>query len=134
LIPLEGKFTERAKRVLTIAHEEAERAGSPAIESEHLLLGLLRDETATQLGRCIISMSTCPRFELRWAVLPWLCAPTASGFQPALSSERLEQVLRLSADEARSGQGLGPSYLGTEHLLLGLLDEGGGLARKYSNN
>lgn len=128
MIPIEGRFTERAKRVLAAAHEEAERASSPAIESEHLLLGLLRDKdsyAARALHNLDIDLP-----KVRIALSRLTMAMRSHGLwvpSQLYPSERLEQVLRLSADEARGGQGLGPSYVGTEHLLLGLLDEGDGL-------
>jgi len=53
-----GRFTERAQKVLFLARDEARRLGHPAVGTEHLLLGLLREGTGSPPGRCRLWVST----------------------------------------------------------------------------
>ena len=118
-------LTERARRTLFFARYEAARAGSGQIESEHLLLGLLRegDEVVEQL---------LARFQVDGKTLRAEMAPgEASGETPAAGelplAEDSRRILLLAAHEAEV---LGQAAVGNEHLLLGLLRlESGGAAR-----
>src|SRR6266536_380913 len=108
------KFTERARRVLTLAQEEALRFNHNYIGTEHLLLGLVREgegvaaKVLANLGVELI-IGRGDR-----AVMGEI------GLTP-----RAKKVIELAVDEARR---LGHHYIGTEHLLLGLVREGEGIA------
>ena len=117
------KFTERARRVLTLAQEEALRFNHNYIGTEHLLLGLVREGdgfAARALGSMGVELD-----KLRSAVEFMI----GRGEQPVYGeiglTPRAKKVIELSVDEAR---GLGEDHIGTEHLLLGLIREGEGIA------
>jgi methylenetetrahydrofolate dehydrogenase (NADP+)/methenyltetrahydrofolate cyclohydrolase len=117
------KFTERARRVLTLAQEEALRFNHNYIGTEHLLLGLVRDGegvAATVLASMGVELD-----KMRSAVEFMI----GRGEQPVYGeiglTPRAKKVIELSVDEAR---GLGEDHIGTEHLLLGLIREGEGIA------
>ncbi|MEK4630654.1 ATP-dependent Clp protease ATP-binding subunit [Bacillus velezensis] len=124
-----GRFTERAQKVLALAQEEALRLGDTNIGTEHILLGLVREgegiafkalealglnsdkmqkEVESLIGRGQESTTSVPHY-----------------------TPRAKKVIELSMDEARK---LGHSYVGTEHILLGLIREGEGVAARVLNN
>ncbi|MBM2824635.1 MAG: ATPase domain protein [Dehalococcoidales bacterium] len=117
------KFTERARRVLTSAQEEAQHLNHNYIGTEHILLGLIREEEGvackvlTSLG---ISLT-----KIRSAVEYLVGRGEKPGTGEIGLTPRAKRVIELAIDEARH---LGHNYIGTEHLLLGLLHEGGGIA------
>jgi uncharacterized protein (DUF697 family) len=117
------KFTEHARRVLNLAQEEARRFNHDYIGTEHFLLGLLRDKEGvaakvlTGLGVSLGKIRSAVEFIMGRGEKP-------STGEIGLTS-RAKRVIELSIDEARR---LGHDYIGTEHLLLGLLLEGGGIA------
>lgn len=121
-----GRFTERAQKVIYLAQEEARRLNHNAVGTEHLLLGLVRegegvaarallqlridaDRVVNAVERVIGRGSTPPLGEI--------------GFTPRAK----KVVLELAGSEARQ---LGYSFVGTEHLLLGLIREGEGVAAR----
>jgi ATP-dependent Clp protease ATP-binding subunit ClpC len=117
------KFSERARRVLTLAQEEAQHLNHSYIGTEHILLGLLREEegvAAKVLTNLNVSLSKV-RSGVEF-IIGHGEKPTSGeiGLTP-----RAKRVIELAIDEARN---LGHNYIGTEHLLLGLLHEGGGVA------
>ncbi len=117
-----GKFTERAKKVLMYAQEEAKKTSYPYVGTEHLLLGLIREGEGVA-GKILGSVGL-DADKVRAAVAQIVEAgkgPVA--VEPALTP-RTKRVLELSVDEARR---MGHSYVGTEHLLLGLIREGEGV-------
>jgi methylenetetrahydrofolate dehydrogenase (NADP+) / methenyltetrahydrofolate cyclohydrolase len=117
------KFTERARRVLTLAQEEALRFNHNYIGTEHLLLGLVREGDGFA-ARALASMGV-ELDKVRSAVEFMI----GRGEQPVYGeiglTPRAKKVIELTVDEAR---GLGEDYIGTEHLLLGLIREGEGIA------
>jgi ATP-dependent Clp protease ATP-binding subunit ClpA len=117
-----ARFTERARRVVFFARYEAARLGAGAIEAEHLLLGLLREEkgiAARILARRNVSLDeTFREIELRRSPVP------PSSIEIPLSLE----TKRVLAHAAQEGESLRHHYIGTEHLLLGLLREKASLA------
>ncbi|MFC1911544.1 ATP-dependent Clp protease ATP-binding subunit [Chloroflexota bacterium] len=117
------KFSERARRVLTIAQEEAQQLNHSYIGTEHILLGLVREDEGvaakvlTNLGVSLSKVRSAVEFISGRGEKP---NTGETGLTP-----RAKKIIELAIDEARQ---LGHSYIGTEHLLLGLLREGEGVA------
>ncbi len=117
------KFSERARRVLTLAQEEAKRLNHNYIGTEHILLGLIREEEGVA-ARILVNMGTSLT-KMRSAVEYVIGTGEKPSTGAAGLTSRAKRVIELAIDEARQ---LGHSYIGTEHLLLGLLREGEGVA------
>jgi len=117
------KFSERARRVLTLAQEEAQSLNHSYIGTEHILLGLVREEEGiaakvlANLGVGLSKVRASVEFVIGRGDKP---SATEAGLTP-----RARRAIELAIDEARY---LGHNYIGTEHLLLGLLREGEGIA------
>jgi len=117
------KFTARARKVLTLAQEEAHRFGHNYIGTEHLLLGLVREEDGVA-ARVLASMGVDPP-KVRGAI-EFIIGRGDSSFVGEIGlTPRAKKVIELAVDEARR---LNHHYIGTEHLLLGLVREGEGIA------
>ncbi len=117
------KFTERARRVLTLAQEEAQRFNHSYIGTEHLLLGLVREGdgvAAKVLGNLGVELN-----KVRSAVEFIIGRGDRQASGEIGLTPRAKKVIELAVDEARRLQ---HSYIGTEHLLLGLVREGEGIA------
>jgi ATP-dependent Clp protease ATP-binding subunit ClpC len=119
------RYTEKARRVVFFARYEASQFGSPYIETEHLLLGLLREDKALT-SRFLGSPGTpeAIRTEVEQHTIIREKVPTSVDLP--LSNEA-KRVLKYSADEAEQ---LSHKHIGTEHLLLGLLREEKSFAAK----
>ncbi|WP_090087358.1 ATP-dependent Clp protease ATP-binding subunit [Lentibacillus persicus] len=123
-----GRFTERAQKVLALSQEEAVRLGHNNIGTEHVLLGLVREGNgiaAKALESLGLEVSKIQQ-EVEKLI--------GTGKQPMQTihyTPRAKKVVELSQDEARK---LGHSYVGTEHILLGLIREGEGVAARVLNN
>ena len=117
------KFSERARRVLSLAQEEAQRFNHNYIGTEHILLGLVR-ETEGVAARVLSGLSV-DLTKVRTAVEFII----GRGERPAQGeiglTPRAKKVVELAVDEARR---MNHTYIGTEHLLIGLLREGEGVA------
>lgn len=124
------KFTERGRKVIIYAREEAEKRQNDYLGTEHLLLGLLREEES--LPMVILKKMGLSAEELRLEVEKNL--PTGSNiltFGDIPFTPRAKKVLELAVEEARL---LGHSYIGSEHLLIGLIREDAGIAGKILRN
>jgi ATP-dependent Clp protease ATP-binding subunit ClpA len=116
------RFTEKARKTVFYAQEEAQRLGEGYISTEHLLLGLLREEcTATS----ILATLGCEREVVREAVKKHLPENAAKLSTDMTLTPRAKRVIDLAYDEAKFA---GHNYIGTEHLLGGLIREGDGMA------
>ena len=115
------RFTQRARRVLSLAHEEAERMHHNYIGTEHLLLGLIREEGGVA-GRVLRELGLDPT-RVKEMVERLSGTGRYSGGRIELAPGT-EQVLQLAIEEARR---MGHHYIGTEHLLLGLVRQGEGV-------
>jgi len=110
------RFTQRARRVLSLAQEEAERLQHNYIGTEHLLLGLIREEGGVA-GRVLRELGLEQRRVEELVERMTRATTRTSTTQPELSPGT-KRVLELAVDEARR---MGHHYIGTEHLLLGLV-------------
>ena len=117
------KFSERARRVLSLAQEEAQRFNHDYIGTEHILLGLVREtdgvaaRVLSNLGVDLNKVRSAVEFIIGRGDRP---AQGEIGLTP-----RAKKVVELAVDEARR---MSHTYIGTEHLLIGLLREGEGVA------
>ena len=117
------RFTQRARRVLSLAQEEAERFRHSTIGTEHLLMGLMREEGGVA-GRVLRDLGLEQR-RIEELVERLTRASTRNGDTQIDLSPGTKRVLELAVDEARR---LGHHYIGTEHLLLGLVRQTDGVA------
>lgn len=120
------RFTDRARRVLVLAVERAGLESAPAIGTEHLLLGMLEENEST--AAIVLDRLGVDADQTRAAVKVIRdgrqpSEPSSVGAPPF--SVRAKKVLELSLREALQ---LGHNYIGTEHILLGLIREGEGVA------
>ncbi|MFH1359990.1 MAG: ATP-dependent Clp protease ATP-binding subunit [Candidatus Omnitrophota bacterium] len=125
-----NRFTERARKVIVLAKEEARRLNHDYIGTEHLLLGLIREGegvAAAVLQKLGLDLETI-RIEVEKLVQP---GPQTQVLGDIPFTPRSKKSLELSAEEARA---LGHNYIGTEHLLLGLIKEGEGMAYRVLLN
>jgi ATP-dependent Clp protease ATP-binding subunit ClpC len=121
-----NQFTPRAQQVLALARKEVDRLSHNYVGTEHLLLGLIRLHQgggANVLQKLSLSLETL-RIEVEKYVSS-VPKEKMSGNIPY--TPRVKVVLALAAKEAKS---LDRSYVGTEHILLGLLREGDGVAAR----
>ena len=120
------RLTDQAKHVVSAAREEAARLGSEYVRTEHILLGLCQEpegiatRALENLGVDIEALA----LEIEQQVRP--SAPVVPG-DDIQFTPRAKKVLELAVEEARR---FNHSYIGTEHILLGLLKEGEGIAAK----
>ena len=123
MFPFE-RFTERAKKVLALAQEEAERSHHSYIGTEHVLLGLLREGDGIA-GKVLNNLGV-EIDKVRQTVESLVGRDKGlTVLQQIIPTSRVKKVIELSFEEARR---TGHNYVGSEHLLLGLLTEGEGIA------
>ena len=118
-----GHFTEKAQRVMYYAQEEARAMHYPAVGTEHLLMGLLREEDSVAARALLERGVTLDKVHelISQVITPGnMMVGNEIGITP-----RVKKVLQFAQEEAVRW---GVNYIGTEHLLLGLLREGEGLA------
>lgn len=116
------RFTDRARRVVVLAQEESQRLSHNYIGSEHLLLGLLaeREGVAARALESLNVTLTAAREQVEEIIGPGQQTPRGHiPFTP-----RAKKILELSLREALT---MGSEVIDTEHLLLGLIDEGDGV-------
>src|SRR5579862_657678 len=124
------RFTDRARKVMSFARQEAERFNHDYIGTEHILLGLVKEGSgvaANVLENLDVDLEKV-RLEVEKLVKP---APDVVTIGQLPFTPRAKKVLEFAIDEARA---LDHNYVGTEHLLLGLLREQEGLAAQVLMN
>jgi ATP-dependent Clp protease ATP-binding subunit ClpC len=120
------RFTERARKVIILAREEAEKYNNEYLGTEHILLGIIKDGGGIAIA--VLQKMGVDLKQLKAEVdrnLPAGSSTMVTGDIPF--TPRAKKVLELGVDEARL---MGHNYIGTEHLLLGLLKENEGIAAK----
>lgn len=117
------RFSKRARRCLAYAQEEAQRLNHPYIGTEHLLLGLAREENGVA-ARVLRSLGV-EAHKLRSAVEEIIGLGDEKVTGRIGLSPRTKRIVELAVNQARN---MGTAYIGTEHLLLGLVEEGEGVA------
>ena len=124
------KFSERARRVLSLAQEEAQRFNHNYIGTEHVLLGIVREtdgvaaKVLVNLGVELAKVRSAVEFIIGRNDAP--ISKEGIGLTP-----RAKKVIELAVDEARRSN---HNYIGTEHLLIGLMREGDGVAAGVLEN
>ncbi len=124
------RFTERVRKVIQLAREEAMRFNHDYIGTEHLLLGLVKEGegiAAAALANLGVDLKTL-RLEVEKLVEQ---GPATMSVGEIPFNPQAKKVLELSVEEARK---FGHNYIGTEHLLLGLIKEGEGIAAHVLEN
>src|SRR5947207_13516221 len=119
------RFTERARRVVFFAQEEAARLGENYVGTEHLLLGLVRESDS--VAARILDRLGVPLGRIRADIERQVTRGHGNLGQDMQLTPRAKRVIDLAYEEARQ---LNNNYIGTEHLLLGLIREGDGLAAR----
>lgn len=119
------RYTEKARRVIFFARYEASQYGSPYIETEHLLLGLLREDYAS-LRRFLGPSQTLTQIRTEIERVITRATPISTSVEVPLSGDS-KKILKLAAEEA---DGMKHRHVGTEHLLLGTLGVSDCLAAK----
>src|SRR5271166_3106308 len=112
------RYTEKARRVIFFARYEASQFGSPYIETEHLLLGLLREDKALT-NRFLRSHASVESIRKQIEAHTTIREKVSTSVDLPLSNE-CKRILAYAAEEAEA---LGHKHIGTEHLLLGVLRE-----------
>lgn len=122
-------FSKRARRVLTLAQEEAQRLNHNYIGTEHLLLGLVLEENGVA-KKVLLGLGVDPR-QVVMAVERTVGLGARSPLGKPVLAPRVQKVITLAADAARQME---HKYIGTEHLLLGIIHEGEGMAAQILRN
>jgi len=125
-----NRFTERARKVILLAKEEAKRFNHDYMGTEHILLGLIKEGEGVAAA-VLQNLGLSPeaiRMEVEKLVQP---GPTTLVSGDIPFTPKAKKVIELAMDEARN---LGHNYIGTEHLLLGLIREGEGVAAQVLQN
>ncbi|MDA8229221.1 MAG: ATP-dependent Clp protease ATP-binding subunit [Desulfitobacterium hafniense] len=125
---MDGRFTEKALKVLVLAKEEAKKMGHKVVGTEHLLLGLILEGEGIAAKALVGIGVELDKVKAQIQEVAGVGQPVEGeiGFTP-----RVKKVLELANEEARRQ---GVTYVGTEHLLLGLILEGEGIAARILAN
>jgi len=125
---MKGRYTERAQKVLAIAHSEAKRMGHQVVGTEHVLLGLIQEGEGIAAQALIAMNLDLAKIRSQVEQITGVGQPFKGevGFTP-----RVKKILELANEEAHRQE---VNYIGTEHLLLGLIMEGEGIAARILAN
>jgi len=125
---MKGRYTERAEKVLSIAHSEAKRMGHQVVGTEHILLGLIQEGEGVAAQALTGMNLDLAKIQNQIEQITGVGQPIKGevGFTP-----RVKKVLELANEEAHRQE---VNYIGTEHLLLGLVMEGEGIAARILAN
>lgn len=125
---MKGRYTERAEKVLSIAHSEAKRMGHQVVGTEHILLGLIKEGEGIAAQALTGMNLDLAKIQNQIEQITGVGQPAKGevGFTP-----RVKKVLELANEEAHRQE---VNYIGTEHLLLGLIMEGEGIAARILAN
>jgi ATP-dependent Clp protease ATP-binding subunit ClpC len=125
-----NRFTERARKVILLAKEEAKRFNHDYIGTEHILLGLIREGEG--VAAAVLENLGLDSEKIRLEVERLVQAGPSTVISGDIPfTPKAKKVIELAMDEARN---LGHNYIGTEHLLLGLIREGEGVASQVLLN
>jgi hypothetical protein len=117
------KFSERARRVLTYSQEEAQRLQHNYIGTEHLLLGLVREENGVAF-QVLTNLGAKP--DVVRSAVEFIIPPGDAMVSGGVGlTERGRKAIEIAVDESRA---MGDDFIGTEHLLGGIIGEGEGIA------
>jgi ATP-dependent Clp protease ATP-binding subunit ClpC len=122
-------FTERARRSIVLAQEEAQRLGNNYIGTEHILLGIISE--GESLAAKVLENLGVNLAKVRQEVEAIVGRGGQTVQQEMVFTPRAKRVIELAFEEARQ---LNHNYIGTEHLLLGLIREGEGVAARVLTN
>mgnify|MGYP001224376434 CR=1 FL=1 len=122
-------FTERARRSIVLAQEEAQRLGNNYIGTEHILLGIISE--GESLAAKVLESLGVNLAKVRQEVEAIVGRGGQTVQQEMVFTPRAKRVIELAFEEARQ---LSHNYIGTEHLLLGLIREGEGVAARVLTN
>src|ERR1700738_2609415 len=122
-------FTERARRSIVLAQEEAQRLGNNYIGTEHILLGIISE--GESLAAKVLETLGVNLAKVRAEVEAIVGRGGQTVQQEMVFTPRAKRVIELAFEEARQ---LNHNYIGTEHLLLGLIREGEGVAARVLTN
>lgn len=123
------RFTERARKVVYLAQQEAARLGHDVVGTEHLLLGLVAEGQGIA-AKALESMNI-DLIKIRQEIERIIGVGETNPFGEIPFTPRAKRVLELAIDEGRQ---MGHNYVGTEHILLGLIREGEGVAAQVLKN
>jgi ATP-dependent Clp protease ATP-binding subunit ClpC len=119
------RFTKRARGVIILAQEEAKRLNHSAVGTEHILLGMIREGEGVGV-KVLESLNISPE-RVRTEIEGTIGRGERAPHEEVAFTPRAKKVLELALNEAR---GLGHRYIGTEHLLLGVIGESEGVAAR----
>jgi ATP-dependent Clp protease ATP-binding subunit ClpC len=123
------RFTERARKVVFLAQQEAARLGHNVVGTEHLLLGLVAEGEGVAAKALEMLNINLPR--IRQEIEKIIGVGESNPFGEIPFTPRAKRVLELAVEEGRQ---MGHNYVGTEHILLGLIREGEGVAAQVLRN
>lgn len=122
-------FTERARRSIVLAQEEAQRLGNNYIGTEHLLLGIMSE--GESVAAKVLEHLDLTLAKVRQEVENIIGKGAKTTSKEMVFTPRAKRVIELAFDEARN---LSHNYIGTEHLLLGIIKESEGIAARVISN
>lgn len=123
------RFTERARKVVYLAQQEAARLGHNVVGTEHLLLGLVAEGQG--IAAKALESLNIDLVKIRQEIEKIIGTGETNPFSEIPFTPRAKRVLELAIDEGRQ---MGHNYVGTEHVLLGLIREGEGVAAQVLKN